>query len=87
MIAAEVVEKLKANPAFELAEAVGPGFINLKVKGEFLQQYLLEMQKDPDLSVEKTKSPKTIMLDLRRTQRGKAASCGTSAFCYYRGEH
>ena len=63
MIAAEVVEKLKANPAFELAEAVGPGFINLKVKGEFLQQYLLEMQKDPDLSVEKTKSPKTIMLD------------------------
>ena len=63
VIAAEVVEKLKANPAFELAEAVGPGFINLKVKGEFLQQYLLEMQKDPDLSVEKTKSPKTIMLD------------------------
>ena len=63
VIAAEVVEKLKANPAFELAEAVGPGFINLKVKGEFLQQYLLEMQEDPDLSVEKTKSPKTIMLD------------------------
>ena len=63
VIAAEVVEKLKANPAFELAEAVGPGFINLKVKGEFLQQYLLEMQKDPDLSVEKTKSTKTIMLD------------------------
>ena len=63
VIAAEVVEKLKANPAFELAEAVGPGFINLKVKGEFLQKYLLEMQEDPDLSVEKTKSPKTIMLD------------------------
>ena len=63
VIAAEVVEKLKANPAFEMAEAVGPGFINLKVKGEFLQQYLLEMQEDPDLSVEKTKSPKTIMLD------------------------
>ena len=63
VIAAEVVEKLKANPAFELAEAVGPGFINLKVKGDFLQQYLLEMQKDPDLSVEKTKSPKTFMLD------------------------
>ena len=63
VIAAEVVEKLKANPAFELAEAVGPGFINLKVKGEFLQKYLLEMQADPDLSVEKTKSTKTIMLD------------------------
>ena len=63
VIAAEVVEKLKANPAFEMAEAVGPGFINLKVKGEFLQKYLLEMQADPDLSVEKTKSTKTIMLD------------------------
>ena len=63
VIAAEVVEKLKANPAFELAEAVGPGFINLKVKGEFLQKYLLEMQADPDLSVEKTKSTKTVMLD------------------------
>lgn len=63
LIAAEVVEKLAENPAFELVQAVGPGFINLKVKGEFLQKYLLEMQSDPDLSVEKTKEPKTIMLD------------------------
>ena len=63
LIAAEVVEKLAENPAFELVQAVGPGFINLKVKGEFLQKYLLEMQADPDLSVEKTKEPKTIMLD------------------------
>ena len=63
LIAAEVVEKLAENPAFELVQAVGSGFINLKVKGEFLQKYLLEMQSDPDLSVEKTKEPKTIMLD------------------------
>ena len=36
MIAREVVEKLQGNPVFEQAEAVNPGFINLRVSGAFL---------------------------------------------------
>ncbi len=63
MIANEVVEKLQGNPVFEQVDAVMPGFINMKVSGVYLAQYLLEMQADENLSVEKAKEPKTIMID------------------------
>ena len=63
MIAEEVVAKLKDNPVFEQAEAVKPGFINMKISGKYLADYLLKMQADEKLSVEKAKNPKTIMID------------------------
>lgn len=63
MIANEVVEKLQGNPVFEQIDAVMPGFINMKVSGSYLAKYLLEMQADENLSVEKAKEPKTIMID------------------------
>ena len=44
-------------------EAVKPGFINLKINPEFLADYLSKMQNDEDLSVEKAKNPKTIIVD------------------------
>lgn len=62
-IATAVVEALEKNGVIGSAEAVAPGFINLKVSAEALSDYLNEMQKDKDLSVEKAKEPKTIMVD------------------------
>ncbi|MCD7736998.1 MAG: arginine--tRNA ligase, partial [Lachnospiraceae bacterium] len=70
-IANEVVEKLTERmeseqgklPVFEKAEAVNPGFINLKVSGEYLAGYLDEMAADENLSCEKTEHPKTIIVD------------------------
>lgn len=63
-IAGAVVEKLSENAMFEMAEAVNPGFINLKVTSEYLAGYLREMQEDPKrLGCEKTANPKTIMID------------------------
>lgn len=62
-IAAAVVEALDKNGVIGSAEAVAPGFINLKVSAEALAEYLNEMQKDKNLSVEKAKEPKTIMVD------------------------
>ncbi len=62
-IAQEVAEKLQGNKAFTEVSAVNPGFINIRVSGEFLADYLLKMQSDKDLSVEKTQEPKTIVLD------------------------
>lgn len=62
-IATAVVEALDKNGVIGSAEAVAPGFINLKVSAEALADYLNEMQKDKDLSVEKAKEPKTIMVD------------------------
>ncbi len=73
VIANEVVEKLTENmekareqgetPVFDTAEAVNPGFINLKVSGDFLAGYLKQMAADENLSVEKAAQPKTIIID------------------------
>ncbi len=63
VIAEEVVEKLTGNPIFEEISAVRPGFINIRVSGSFLANYLCQMQQDEHLSVEKAEQPKTIIVD------------------------
>lgn len=63
MIANDVVEKLQEKSIFESAQAVNPGFINLKVNRSFLASYLNEMTGDENLSVEKTENPRTIVID------------------------
>ena len=63
MIANDVVEKLQDKSIFESAQAVNPGFINLKLDRDFLASYLNQMTEDENLSVEKTGSPKTIVID------------------------
>jgi len=63
MIANDVVEALGAGKIFSMAEAVNPGFINLKLDNAFLAQFLNEMCADENLSVEKAAKPKTIMID------------------------
>lgn len=63
MIAGDVVEHLKDSDILGEATAVNPGFINLKVSEAFLADYLNQIQKDENLSIEKVKEPKTIMID------------------------
>ena len=63
MIAGDVVAALKDSELFEETAAVNPGFINLKLKKEFVADYLRQMQADPDLSVEKAAHPRTVMID------------------------
>ncbi len=63
VIAQEVAEKLQGNGIFAEVNAVNPGFINIRVSGGFLADYLREMQSDGNLSVEKTREPETILLD------------------------
>lgn len=63
MIAGDVVAALKDSELFEETAAVPPGFINLKLKKEFVADYLRRMQADPDLSVEKAAHPRTVMID------------------------
>ena len=63
MIADDVVAYLKDSQVFSMAEVVKPGFINLKVKGECLADYLKEMAADEKLSVSAAKEPKTIIID------------------------
>ena len=64
MIADEVVEKLAANPVFAMAESVKPGFLNLKIDEGYLADYIAKMQEDEGrFGCEKTREPKTIMID------------------------
>ena len=61
-IANEVVAQLDAAD-YDLVEAVMPGFINLKLSGKFLAEYLEEMRNADDFGVQKVGSDKTIVVD------------------------
>lgn len=63
IIAQDVAAKLQGNQVFEEVTVVNPGFINLKLKKEFLADYLRRMQEDANLSIEKTSHPRKIMID------------------------
>lgn len=63
MIANDVVAGLQDCTCFETAEAVMPGFINLKVSPAFVADFLNQMSEDKDLGVRKEENPKTIMID------------------------
>ena len=63
MIANDVVAALKEDPMFAEIIAVNPGFINIRIAGDFVAEYLNGMQADERLSVEKAAEPKTIMID------------------------
>ena len=62
MIAKAVVEKLDAND-YSMVEAVMPGFINLKLSGSFLANYLNEMRTAEAFGLQKSGEGKTIVVD------------------------
>ena len=63
MIANDVVAQLQESRVFSQVDAVNPGFINLRVKEEFLADYLKETAADDHLGVTQAENPKTIMID------------------------
>ncbi len=74
-LAEEIVSKLNTEPRTpnaepllsdicEPPEVAGPGFINLRLKPEFITESLLEVNSDQDnLGIEKTSQPQTIVVD------------------------
>ncbi len=64
LIAEETAAKLAENKMFSAAEAVKPGFLNLKLKESYLAGYLNEMKKDAGrFGFEAVRQPKKIMID------------------------
>ena len=61
-IANAVVAQLDASD-YDMAEAVMPGFINLKLSGAFLAKYLEQMRTSPDFGVEKIGAGKLCVVD------------------------
>ena len=63
MIAEEVVAKIPENGYISGAEAVKPGFINLKTNPAAVADYLNQMEADEKLGAEEVENPKTIIID------------------------
>jgi arginyl-tRNA synthetase len=63
-LAEEIVDRLDLSDFCGQPEVAGPGFINLRLKPDFVADRLLETNKDTiNLGVEKTHEPKTIVVD------------------------
>ncbi len=62
-IAQEAAQRLADSPIFAMAQAVRPGFLNLKLQESFLAEHLCQMMEAENYGNEKTKQPKTILID------------------------
>lgn len=62
-IANDVLAALGEHEMFSAAEAVAPGFLNLKISEDYLAQYLRQMAESAQLGVEADPAACTIMMD------------------------
>lgn len=63
MIAKDVVSQIGNEGCVSEAEAVNPGFINLKINDKYLASYLNDMAEEDTLGLEKTEKPEMIVID------------------------
>lgn len=63
MIAGEVAEKLQESDVFAEVSAVAPGFLNLKVKEEFLTDYLRRMEAEEKFGMDMPENPRKVVID------------------------
>ena len=63
LIAQDVAEKLQDSPVFSVAEAVKPGFLNLRVRPEYLAAHIEEMRAQQHLGVTGSIPARTVVLD------------------------
>jgi arginyl-tRNA synthetase len=62
-LAKEIVSKLPPNEMIEPPTVAGPGFINLRLKPDFLAKAVREIATDPKLGVEPVARPRTVVID------------------------
>lgn len=63
MIANEVAEKLQDSSVFSEVNAVAPGFLNLKVTGQFVKEFLRGMREDEKFGLQMPKHAQKIIID------------------------
>ena len=84
MIAKEAAEKLAGSAVFKEAEAVAPGFLNLKLSEEYLLNVVSGMAQEPKFGLELPETPKKIIIDYGGANVAKPL---TPAPGGHRGEH
>ncbi|MHC5100767.1 MAG: arginine--tRNA ligase domain-containing protein, partial [Planctomycetota bacterium] len=63
-LAEQIIGQLELDDICEPLEIAGPGFINLRLKDDFLANRLLQINTDKDrLGIEKVETPKTVVID------------------------
>ena len=62
-LAAQIVEKLDVDDVCDAPEVAGPGFINLRIKDDWLTDRVNELTSDLRLGVEGTEAPRSIVID------------------------
>ncbi|MBP3351976.1 MAG: arginine--tRNA ligase [Lachnospiraceae bacterium] len=76
MIANDVAAQLADSDVFAEVNAVAPGFLNLKVKEEFLKAYLEGMAADAKFGLDMPSNPKKIVIDYGGPNVAKALHVG-----------
>ncbi|MGC9502748.1 arginine--tRNA ligase [Baaleninema sp.] len=75
-IAQQIVDRLEVSDICEPPEIAGPGFINLRLKREFLEAQLQKMQGSDRLGIDPTETPQTTVVDFSSPNIAKEMHVG-----------
>ena len=62
-VAAALIERIDVADLCEPLEVAGPGFINFRIKADVLAGVASDLLGDPDVGIEKSPSPQTVVID------------------------